>query len=76
MEFKNKNKYYRKGKVFLCKKWGTLVKILEYFPPSQKESERAVFEEINQVNPKEGECFGDISRYLYDIDNEIDNFKG
>ena len=74
MEFKNK--IYKKGKVFLHKKWGTLVKIIEYIPPSQNSCERITFEEINKVNPKSGEYFGDISKCLYDINNEIDNFKG
>lgn len=74
MELRNRNWLYKKGKVFVYKKWGTLVRILEYSPQTSDSCERISFEEINVPSPRMGEYFGDIQKMLYDIDREIDNF--
>jgi hypothetical protein len=75
MEQKNRNWLYKKGKVFIHKRWGTLVKITSYTPPIKNEYEKVTFEEINLPEPRSGECFGDIPKYLYDIDHEIEVFN-
>ena len=65
---------YKKGRVFVNRRWGTLVKITSYTPKTENTDEIVTYEEINKPNPRDGECFGDISRYLYDIDREIDSY--
>lgn len=74
IEVKNHSWLYKKGKVFSHRRWGTLVKITEYFPPTDKEPEKVSFIEINVIDnkPRTGECFGKISQFLYDIDYEIE----
>lgn len=74
MELRNRNWLYKKGKVFVHKKWGTLVRVLEYSPQSSNSCERISFEEINVPYPRTAEYFGDIQKIFYDIDREIDNF--
>ena len=74
MEFKNRNWLYKKGKVFVHKKWGTLVRVTAYSPQTAESAEKVSFEEVNTPTPRLGECFGDIQRYLYDIDREINGF--
>ncbi len=74
MEFKNRSWLYKKGKVFVNRRWGTLVRVLSYLPQTSESAERVSFEEINVPNPRSGDCFGDIQKYLYDIDREINGF--
>lgn len=72
-EIKNHSWLYKKGKVFSHRRWGSLVKITEYFPPTENEPEKVSFIEINvEDEPRKGECFGKITQYLYDVDYEIE----
>lgn len=72
--FKNRSKYYRKGKVFVVKKYGFLARVISYQPQTAASPEIVEYEQINVDKPIHGEVFGDLSKYLYDIDAEIDSY--
>jgi len=60
--------------VFVVRKYGFLARVLNYQPQTEKNPEIVEYEQINVEHPIRGEVFGDLSKYLYDIDAEIDNY--
>ena len=77
MMYRNRSKIYRKGQVFVNKKTGRLVKVVNYFPQTSTAPEKVLFVNIDYLAQGEqdvGECFGNIQNYLYSINNEINQF--
>lgn len=74
MMYRNRSKIYKKGQVFVNRKTGRLVKIINYYPQTANSPEKVLFVNIDHLTNKEqgqGECFGNIQNYLYNINSEL-----